>query len=276
MNTTPGFKSLIILLTLVGAGILNAQSIPNTLSFTTAGSFANALAEGTNSVLVYDNNLTNGYESGFDLHDAPTNLNPTGPAGSAAFQWGEQAPASWPYPHSSALWYQPLTVSNAVAEKTFEIGYLYYRNGTIKQNTGASWVELSMSLVFSNPTGLAPINVTFSGDLINTDNGKDPDKFDPVASADIVSLKDFFAPVNFKDSSGNGYFLELSFEVDQDTIDGTLSTADEFRVFEGALGRATLLGRFTTTPGVSPVPEPSSAALLGLAALLITFRRRRN
>jgi hypothetical protein len=57
-------------------------------------------------------------------------------------------------------------------------------------------------------------------------------------------------------------------------MDGTLSTQDQFRVFEGGQGRADLLGRFTTTPGVTAVPEPS-AALLGLLGSLLFFRRKR-
>jgi hypothetical protein len=67
--------------------------------------------------------------------------------------------------------------------------------------------------------------------------------------------------------------------VDPDTIDGTLSTQEQFHVFEGTQGRATLLGRFTVDPigslgtnGV--VPEPNSA-LLGGIGLLILLRRRR-
>lgn len=91
-----------------------------------------------------------------------------------------------------------------------------------------------------------------------------------MASADIVSIRNSSAPLNFTDSSGNQYFLELSFKIDQTTIDGSLSTADEFRVFEGSLGRAELQGRFIT----SPIPEPSSA-MLGLLGALVLFRRKR-
>ena len=246
----------------------NAQSLPSPLSFTVAGSFANAVGESSNSILITDNNLTNGYVSGMDLHDAPTPLNPTGPVGSAAFQWGNPKSTS-NYPHSSALWFQPLSATNVNPEKYFNLGYLYYRNGTIVSNTGASSVDIALNLNFSSPSGISPLTTSFTSDLINSLNGSDP-----VASADTVSLRNEGAALNFKDASGNTYYLELSFKVDTDTINGTLSTADQFKVFEGRQGRAELLGRFTTTPYAASIPEPSSALLAVLGALALIRRKR--
>lgn len=98
-----------------------------------------------------------------------------------------------------------------------------------------------------------------------------------MASADIVSLGNLASPLDFLDSAGNRYYLEMSFKVDKTTIDGTLSTESQFRVFEGGQGRAELLGRFTTTPaGVDlPVPEPGSLTLAAVAGALLVGRRRR-
>jgi hypothetical protein len=245
-----------------------AQSLPAPLSFTIAGSFSNGVAESINSVLITDNNLTNGYASGMDLYNAPTSLNPTGPAGSAAFQWGDPKSNS-DYPHSSALWFQPLAATNVSAEKYFNLGYLYYRNGTIVTNTGATSVDIALSLNFSSPSGISPLTTSFTSDLINSVNGKDP-----VASADTVSLRKQGAALNFKDASGNTYYLELSFKVDSNTMNGTLSTADQFKVFEGSQGRAELLGRFTTTPYAAAIPEPSSALLTVLGVLALVRRKR--
>ena len=244
-----------------------AQTLPGSLSFSVSGAFGNGVNESSNSLLIADNNLANGYSSGFDLQDAPVTLNPIGPSGSAAFQWG-QASTTSSYAHPSALWFQPVAVNNATAGQFFDIGYLFYRNGTIKSNTGASSVDLSLSLTFSNPHGLAPISVVFTEDLINS-----PNSTDQVASADTVSISNPAAPLNFTDASGNRYYLELAFKVDQTTIDGTLSTQDQFKVFEGSQGRADLQGRFTTTPGAA-VPEPS-AVLLGALGMLILVRRKR-
>ncbi len=274
MKPLSGFLAL---LSLLSSFVLDqqakAQGLPNSLGFSIDGSFINPTAESSNSILVTDNDLTNGYASGFDLHDAPTGLNPKGPAGSAAFQWGTPSSTS-AYPHASAIWFQPFAVSNAVAETSFDLGNLYYRNGTIKSGTGASWIDIAMTLSFSKPLGLDPISVVYGSQLINTTNTSDQ-----VASADIVSLNEFAAPINFKDAAGNQYYLELTFKVDQNTIDGTLSTQDQFKVFEGYQGSASLVGRFTVDP-IGPlgtngvVPEPS-AAIMGMLAALLAFRRRR-
>ena len=241
-----------------------AQNLPTSLSFTVSGSFENGVGDGNNSILIADNNLTDGYVAGMDLNDAPATLNPNGPAGAAAFQWGSASTNS-SYPHTSALWFEPVAVNNVAPNQYFDLGNLYYRNGTILGRTGASSVNLALALNFSTPSGLAPVTTSFTSDLINS-----PNTSDPVASADTVSLRNSFAPVNFTDASGNRYFLELSFRVDQNTLDGTLSTSDQFKVFEGGQGRAELLGRFTT----QAIPEPSSAllAVFGLVALL---RRKR-
>jgi hypothetical protein len=200
-------------------------------------------------------------------------LNPTGPAGSAAFQWG--VAADWSdYPHTSALWFQPLAASNIAPEQSFELAYLYYRNGTIKSGTGATSVDLALLLSFTQPLGLNPVSEVFGTILINT-----PNSDDPIASADIVTLGDQAEPLQFTDSFGNPYYLELTFQVDQTTIDNSLSNINEFRVFEGKQGRATMLGRFTTNPvgpegNVLLIPEPTSA-LMGLLGSLLLLRRRR-
>ena len=246
---------------------VGAQNLPGSLSFTVSGSFENAVSESSKSLLISDNNLTDGYAAGMDQYDAPASLNPYGSAGSAAFQWGAASTTS-SYAHSSALWFEPISGKNIAPNQYFNIGYLYYRNGTIKSNTGASSVDIALNLNFSNPSDMPAVNATFTSDLINSVNTSDP-----IASADIVSLRNWAAPLNYVDSNGHQYFLELSFKVDQTTIDGTLSTPDEFRVFEGGQGRAELLGRFTTSPMLQ-VPEPSTA-LLGLLGALAMLRRKR-
>ena len=264
----PGFSASIILAATALSPETSAQVLPGSLGFSIDGSFINATAESANSILIADNDLTNGYRDGFDTTDAPTALNSNGPAGSAAFQWGD--PTGNSYPHASALWFMPLTSDAITPEETFELGHLFYRNGTIKSKSGASWVDLALTVSFSQPLGLDPISVTFGSQLINTSNG-----YDPVASADIVSLRDHAAPLDFSDTSGNRYYLELGFQVDQNTIDGTLSTQDQFHVFEGSQGRAVLLGRFTTSPaGGLAIPEPATALINALSMLLFLRRKR--
>jgi len=268
MQKPLGFLAVLGLVPAILETQASAQNLPGSLSFSVSGAFGNGVNETSNSLLYADNNLTNGYSPGMDLQDAPTNLNPTGSAGSAAFQWG-QAASNVTYAHSSALRFSPIAATQISAGEYFDIGSLYYRNGTIKSGTGASSVDLSLNLNFTNPSGIAPISVVFTNDLINTSNSGDQ-----VASADIVSLRNLSAPLDFSDAAGNRYYLELTFKVDQTTIDGTLSTQEQFRVFEGGQGRADLLGRFTTTPISAPVPEPSTA-LLGVLGALAFFRRKR-
>lgn len=268
MKLLPGFSAAIILAATALSPETSAQVLPGSLGFSIEGSFINPTAQSADSLLIADNDLTDGYSSGFDTSDAPAALTSTGPTGSAAFQWGE--PTGNTYPHASALWFLPLSADAIAPEQTFELGHLFYRNGTIKQNSGATWVDLALTVSFSQPLGLDPISVTFGSELINTLNNNDP-----VSSADIVSLRDLAAPIGFSDASGNRYHLELAFQVDGDTIDGTLSTPDQFQVFEGSQGRAVLLGRFTTDPaGGLAIPEPSSALLSALGVLLIIRRKR--
>ena len=273
MKLLPGFNSLVSAFALVSlAPAAIAQQLPGSLGFSIAGSFLNGTAQSSTSVLLADNNLTNGYASGFDLKDAPTALLPSGPAGSAAFQWG--VPADWSdYPHTSAMWFQPLPGINVAPEESFELGYLFYRNGTIKSGTGATAVDIGLQIAFTQPLGLNPVSEVFGTLLINT-----PNSSDPVASADIVTLEDQARELQFQDQYGNPYYLELTFAVDQDTIDNSLSTINEFRVFEGSQGRATLLGRFTTNPigpqGDLLIPEPSTALMSLLGAALLLRRRR--
>jgi hypothetical protein len=264
----PGFSAAIILATTALFPETSAQVLPGSLGFSIEGSFINPTAQSADSILIADNDLTDGHSAGFDTSDAPAALSSTGPTGSAAFQWG--TPTGNNYPHASALWFLPLDTAAIAPEQSFELGHLFYRNGTIKSNSGASWVDLALTISFSQPLGLDPISVTFGSELINSPNNNDP-----VSSADIVSLRDRTAPIGFSDASGNRYHLELTFQVDQNTLDGTLSTQDEFRVFEGDQGRAVLLGRFTTDPaGGLAVPEPSSA-LLGALGVLLVIRRKR-
>jgi len=267
---SPQIFSCVVVATLATLGIASSQTLTSNLNFNVDGAFGNGMAQSSTSLLIVDNDLSDGYNAGMDLTDTPSHLNPTGPAGSASFQWGEAA--TWTsYPHSSALWFTPLSVSGAQAEQAFTLGYLNYRNGTIASDTGASAVDLTVNLSFSD-SGISPLSVNYSMQLENTLNGDDP-----VASADIVRLGNVSAPIEFTDTAGNRYYLELTFRPDQTTLDGTLSTQDEFRVFEGSQGTAELVGRFTTTPvtaGGPTVPEPSSL-LLGALGSLLLFRRRR-
>ncbi len=243
----------------------HGQTLPGSMSFSVSGRFTNGVAESSNSLLVTDNNLTNGYNSEIDLHNAPATLANGGPAGSSVFQWG-RASSGDTYPHASALWFEPLAVKNAEANQDFGIGYLYYRNGTIESSSGASAVDLT--LTFTLP-GQNTMVTSFTSNLINT-----PNTGTATQNADIVSLANRSAPLSYKDVSGTTYYLDLSFRVDADTLNNSLSNTTEFRAFEGTVSRAEIIGRFTTTPGVLAVPEASSLLLGALGSLFLLRRKR--
>ena len=253
---------IVVLSSLVAASLSRGQSLPSSMSFLVSGKFQNAVAESGSSILITDNNLTNGYASGTDLHNAPSGLTANGPAGSAFFQWGTASTTS-SYAHPSAIWFSSIAVNNVTLEQTFDLGYIYYRNGTINAETGASKVDFT--LTFNIPGLPGPIESTFTSNLINTPNTGTAEQ-----NADIVSLVNSMSPTAYKDGNGNTYYLKLA--VDEATLQNSLSTESEFRVVEGSVGRATLTGTFTT--GIGAVPEPSSAILAGLGTL-VAFRRRR-
>jgi hypothetical protein len=242
------------------------QTLPGTPTFLVSGRFTYPVEEGSNSLLVRDNNLPNGYNTGADTTDAPSGLSFTGPAGAAFFQWG-RASTSDTYAHPSALWFIPVDVTDATPGKDFQIGYLYYRNGTIQSSTGASAVDMNFTFTF--PSDGVTMNTSFTSNLINTPNTGTPEQ-----NADMVSLSNHFAPTGYKDSSGNAYYLELSFKMDADALN-TLSTGTEFRAYEGATSRAEIIGRFTTTPIFAVVPEPSSILICLLGTLPLLSRRKR-
>jgi hypothetical protein len=247
---------------------LNGQTLPTSMNFTVTGKFQNGISESANSILISDNTLTNGYAAGSDLHDAPSGFATAGPAGSAFFQWGK-AGTNASYSHPSALWFEPLAVTNAAAEKPFTIGYVYFRNGTIETNTGASAVDLALTFDFSKPTGMTAMNNTFTSNLINT-----PNTGTAIQNADIASLSNTNAPIAYKDASGKTYYLSLSYKMDAATMSSTNSTAKEFHSLEGTVGKAELVGMFTTVSGTTVIPE-ASTALLGALGSLLLFRRKR-
>ncbi len=237
-----------------------AIGIGTLLNGSVSSSFTNPISEPPgNSSFVYsiDNNLLNGVPS------VLTPLPFTAVAGASAFSWGT---AAGRYDDTSALWFRPGNFSNVALESSFEIGRLFYRNGTIAGGTGASQVDLSMMLTFSSPLLQNPTQ-TINSTLMMVNS---PNSSDPVASADIVQIGSPAGLLTFTDPDNSQYFLELSFQVDQNATDGSLSDFDTFRVFECQTGQAVLMGRVT----VAPIPEPGGAVLIAAAGFALLLRRR--
>lgn len=262
-STMKQFFKLVLPLAIFAASPFAAGQAIGTgtlLNGSVSSSFTNPVSEPPgNSSFVYsiDNNLLNG---------VPSVLTPipfAAVAGASAFSWGTAAGRN---DDTSALWFRPGSFSNVALESPFELGRLYYRNGTITGGTGASQVDLSMMLTFSSPLLQNPTQAISSTlRMINS-----PNSSDPVASADIVEIGSPASLLTFTDPGNRQYFLELSFQVDQNATDGSLSDFDTFRVFEDQTGQAVLMGRVT----VAPIPEPGGALLIAAAGFALLLRRR--
>lgn len=263
MKTRSNSSLLPTFLALALTTALSATASAQSLDFKVEGSFSNPVRVSSRSVSRIDNDLTNGFDGRIDTFLAPSIVNPVG---AAAFEWGRRASFA-PFPHTSGLLFDPSLSVSAIPAQEFVFGSLWYRNGTILDATGAQSVDLTLDFDFAPALGIGSQSVTYGLTLVNTLNTRDP-----IASADIVRLNNSLAPLNFSDVVGNQYFLEVGFRVDPNTLNNTLSTPSEFRVLEGGTGRADLVGRFT----VVPIPEPGSAMLVGLAALGLLRRHRRQ
>lgn len=233
--------------------------LPDSFTFNLFGDFANPVPESGLSQSIIDNDLTDGHSGGFDLTGVPSGLSPFGPVGSAAFQWGDGVDCAC-YPAPSALWFEPASPIDAVVTQPFTAGFLHFRNGSIYKDTGVSGVTLNFSSPES-PGTIAPISVSVFNTAANADS---------FLAADYVQLSNLFTPIPFTDAVGNPYTFELSMVQDLDFGDGSYVSGNEFRVAEGTVGRAELIGRFYTTP----IPEPSSLLLAAIGGLVILRRIR--
>jgi len=243
------------------AALAHAQTIPNTSTFSVNGTFRDVDGESAASVYIIDDQLDDGYAPGADLFGAPTALLPTAARGNAFFQWGTPGSAE---DHSSALWFQRNFSTNVRVENPFDLGFLYFRNGSIADGSGISDFVFEFSLIrpgISLPNNLNPTVVSYGANLLDT-----PDTGSAAQNADTLVLQESFYETPFVDADGKVYFLKVNFTKPSD---GAFTpNATTLSVAEGSVGRVAVTGTLTT------VPEPSAAAL-GLLGALAFFRRRR-
>ncbi len=146
----------------------------------------------------------------------------------------------------------------------FDVGEITYFNGAINAGTGADSVDLSLSLAFTDPSGISE-NFIYLLSLVNTPNTGTAQE-----QADIVQF-----PVVLPTQSFNigGLLYTLALEVGEVTTGG-FSTQTTFSVEEGASATATLRGKVT----IAQVPVTGSLALLviGLAGVGLTRRRTKS
>ena len=214
------------------------------------------------SILITDNDLTDGYTDRFDLTDAPASSESVRTEGSAAFQWGEISPPPpirTPAPcGSSRLPLQSSLRSNRSKSATL----LSQRHDQGHHRSHRR--RHRNSLTFSQPLGMDPISVVFGTNLINT-----PNTSDPVASADIVSfviaLHRSISPMLMATATHGTHFPSRSEHDRRHAFHATnfaflkaARAGDPARTFHHHTGR------FNGTPAV---PEPSSALIATLGAL---------
>ncbi len=232
MRTPAALAALGILLT---AGLANAA----TVDLTTSGVFTNP--EGSSSTVT------------------------TG-VGTSDFTWGTGTSGSGP--SSLSFGGTTATVDTDLSE-LFTFGVLEFYNGTIVSGTGASSVDLSVS-VDAGPAGDG--EQSFDLGIINTVN-----TWNPIASADYVTITAELGSADLM-IDGQAYVLEfLGFGT---VSAGGFDVTNQFHVFEGASASAELVGRLSSAPAAS-VPELSGKSsgaglFLALGAIAILTSRRRR
>ncbi len=192
-------------------------------------------------------------------------LNPTGPSdmvttgvGTNQFAWGESATNS----PSSSLGYEGKSF-DVIENDEFVFGSLSFFNGTIFLSTRADTIDLSVSLNFTEPSGIVEEFVYDLG-LISTPSSTVPD-------ADIVNF-DKTVPTNFFSSGGTDFTLEF---VGFGTLSGEgFTVEDSFRVLEEEIATVDLVGRITSTPSIIPVPTAVWLFGSGIFGLLGFSRRK--
>lgn len=167
----------------------------------------------------------------------------TAGVGTSLFKWGS------PILTGSSLEYVPSTFEAPVLE-SFQVGTLEYYNATSEIGSGASSVDLDLTVEFTDPSGIdRSFDYTIS--INNTPNATDPD-----GPADSITLGTF--PDKSFEYEGITYLLSLSFGTPSG---GVLDDQNRWYLAEMTDETVGINGMITV------VPEPSSILAGGLLML---------
>jgi hypothetical protein len=232
MNPNRLTKVLALSAAVVIGGMLSAHAQP--FSGSTTGTFINPVA-------------------GADNPSAVT----TG-IGTSSMTWGQG-------PDVNQLNFTGAGFASVPAETQFQVGSMFYYNGTQALGTQIDSITLDLKVAFTAPGGL---NETFDFPIGITTT---PNTSDPMASADYLTLPPASA-TTFTVGSDT-YTLKLSF--DTPTGGGFLASDGTFHVYEEQSSTTKVEGVITTD--LSGVPDGGSTMiLLGAATGLLGWIRRKQ
>lgn len=179
-----------------------------------------------------------GSSSGIFLNPAPPGAT-VGGVGTNFFTWG----VGYGGPPSSLHFAGDAFTTDTSLQEIFSLGTLTFYNGTIYSGTGASAVDLRVTVTLTMPSGVTE-HITQTLTLINT-----PNVGSPAQNADYVFLPTSFPDVSF---FVGGLPFTLTF-VGFGSVDGSgfVSAIDRFHVLETSSASAELLATISPACEVS-------------------------
>lgn len=177
--------------------------------------------------------------------------------GTSTVLWGDTSAFGGP---QNQLSFSGTTFSDIPTETSFQVGSLYYYNGTIAVDSGIDGVDLKLTLGFTDPSGITQA-FNYPLGIVNTPNGGSAED-----NADYVVLPT--VPSTTFTYNGITYTLHVSFG---QFVGGGFLVGNQFHVYEDNSATAPIFGKITTD--LTGLPDGGSMMLLvgagfaGLAAL---------